>query len=49
MSFPDIEVEFPVPFPASVVGDGGIKVVKVNGMWTIHLILDSREQRPSRP
>ena len=31
----NVTVNFPVPFPALVVGDGSISVTKVNGVWHV--------------
>src|SRR5712691_11825291 len=35
MTAQNIKLRSPVPFPALVVGSGGVKVTKVSGIWTV--------------
>lgn len=36
-SLPNIRIGFGVPFPASIVGAGPMKLTKLNGVWTVSL------------
>jgi hypothetical protein len=46
---PNVTVNFPVPFPALVMGDGAVKLTKVNGVWHVGLAYTNQLDRVPLP